>query len=122
LVRILAVDDEPDITASLKRGLERQGFEVDTYNDPTEAASKFRPNTYNLALVDVGMPGMGGFDLFREIRKSDAMIKVCFLTAFEIQREGIAAPAMPAAGLCVIKKPIGIRPLVEHIKRELSMS
>ncbi|MDE2026768.1 MAG: response regulator, partial [Patescibacteria group bacterium] len=76
MVKILAVDDDPDITISVKEGLERQGFEVDIYNDPVRAVGEFRPNTYRLALLDMSMPGMGGFEVFREIRKRDPGIKI----------------------------------------------
>jgi DNA-binding response OmpR family regulator len=46
--RILVVDDEEDITLSLKMGLEDNGFEVDTYNDPIQALSNFKSNSYDL--------------------------------------------------------------------------
>ena len=41
MTRIAVVDDEPDITNVLKKGLERQGFAIDTFNDPTFSACKF---------------------------------------------------------------------------------
>src|ERR1700729_3548548 len=82
--RILIVDDEPDITYVLKLGLERAGFSVDAYNDPKEALSHVTSGKYDLALFDIRMPGMNGFDLFREFRKIDARTSVCFMTAFEI--------------------------------------
>jgi two-component system, OmpR family, response regulator ChvI len=46
--RILVVDDEPDITSSLKMGLEYYGFEVDTYNNPVKALSNFKSGSYEL--------------------------------------------------------------------------
>jgi CheY-like chemotaxis protein len=57
--RILAVDDDPDITFIVKAGLEASGlFEVHTFNDPEVALSSFKPGLYDLALVDFRMPRM----------------------------------------------------------------
>ncbi|MDE1816955.1 MAG: response regulator, partial [Thaumarchaeota archaeon] len=82
MVKILVVDDEPDITASLKNGLQRKGFEVDVYNDPTDALSNFRPDVYDLLLIDIRMPKMNGFELYREVKKKSNSVKICFFTAF----------------------------------------
>jgi DNA-binding response OmpR family regulator len=51
--RILIVDDEPDIAQVLKMGLEKNGFAVDTYNDPLVVVSKFKADLYDLLLVDI---------------------------------------------------------------------
>src|SRR5919112_746897 len=80
---ILIVDDEPDITSSLKMGLEYNGFEVHTFNDSIEALSNFKAGLYDLVLLDIKMPKMNGFELCQEIKKEDEKVKVCFLTAFE---------------------------------------
>jgi DNA-binding response OmpR family regulator len=59
--RILIVDDEPDATFTLKKGLENNGmFEVDTFNDPLEALSNFQRNYYDFLLIDVKVPHMSG--------------------------------------------------------------
>ena len=55
---ILIVDDESDITLSLKLGLERYGFRVSTYNDPALALSEFKAGLYDLLIADIRMPGM----------------------------------------------------------------
>ena len=67
--RVLIVDDEMDITLSFSLAIEDSGlYEVDTYNDPLVALSNFRPNSYDLLLLDVRMPGMNGFELYDEIK------------------------------------------------------
>ena len=85
--RILLVDDEQDITTIAKKGLQRSGFEVDTFNNPLEALSSFKDNQYDVALLDIRMPSMNGFDLYKKLRKIDSNIKVCFITAFEMYEE-----------------------------------
>lgn len=67
--RIAVVDDEPDITNVLKKGLERQGFAVDTFNDPHSAVASFQPKYYDLMIIDIRMPRINGFDLYRQLKK-----------------------------------------------------
>jgi PleD family two-component response regulator len=65
--KILIVDDEADITLTFKLVLEEDGFAVvDVFNDPLEALSKFKPEYYDLILLDIKMPKMSGFDLYQE--------------------------------------------------------
>ena len=81
------MDDEPDITNVLKKGLERQGFVVDTFNDPDSALASFQPKYYDLMIIDIRMPRINRFDLDRQLKKRDTSVKVCFLTAFQIYYE-----------------------------------
>ena len=79
------VDDEPDITVTLKTALEDNGFfKVDTFNDAESALSIFRPGLYDLALLDIRMPEMNGFQLCRKLRSIDYKVKMCFLTAADL--------------------------------------
>ena len=79
------VDDEPDITLILKTALEDSGFfQVDTFNDAEAALCIFRPGLYDLALLDIRMPEMNGFQLCRKLRSVDYKIKICFLTATDL--------------------------------------
>ena len=79
--KILVVDDEPDLTEVSRLALEDHGFEVDSFNDPYLALSKYRPGLYDLVILDVKMPNMNGFELYLEIKKIDNSANVCFLTA-----------------------------------------
>lgn len=81
--KILIVDDEEDITLSFKRILEFKGFEVDAYNDPTVALDKFKSNYYDVALIDIKMPHLDGFDLYKKIKEFDNNLRIYFLTASE---------------------------------------
>jgi DNA-binding response OmpR family regulator len=82
--KILIVDDEPDINLTLKMTLEEHGFEVDTFSDPLLALDNFRMGVYDLIILDIKMPKMNGFELYREIKKIDRGVQVCFLTAGEM--------------------------------------
>jgi DNA-binding response OmpR family regulator len=61
--RILIVDDDIDITTSLKIGLEENGFRVDVFNYPLSALSNFKRSVYDLLLLDIIMPELNGLAL-----------------------------------------------------------
>jgi DNA-binding response OmpR family regulator len=82
----LLVDDDKDLTTTFKTCLETT-FQVYTYNDPLGALSDFRPNFYDLLLVDINMPLMNGFELCERILKLDINVRVCFMSAGEINQE-----------------------------------
>jgi DNA-binding response OmpR family regulator len=81
---VLIVDDEPDVKLALKIALEENGFEVDAFDDPVTALDHFKKGVYDLLILDIKMPKMHGFELYREIRKVDSQVKICFLTAGEM--------------------------------------
>ena len=79
----MVVDDELDICIMLKIVLENNGFIVDYYYNPILALDEFKSNFYDLIILDIQMQDINGFQLYREIRKSDIKSKICFLTASE---------------------------------------
>jgi DNA-binding response OmpR family regulator len=85
--KILIVDDEPDITLIFTIVLEADNFIVKTYNDPLLALSNYKQGYFDLVLIDLKMPGMNGFELYKSIRKIDNKTKIGFLTASEQYHE-----------------------------------
>ncbi len=121
--RILYVDDDLDILFSIKTGLEYYGFIVDTFSNPLEALSTFKPELYDLVLVDIKMPLMSGFEFHQELRKKalyGTEIKTCFITAYEIYFETLRKEFPELYDGCFIRKPIKIDDLVIKINEELS--
>jgi len=124
MTRILIVDDEPDITSFFQNALSDKGFErVDTVNDPLLALKNFKAESYDLLILDIVMPEMDGFELYEEIRKIDNKVKVCFITAYEVNYQALRA-VFPAATTtddigCFIRKPITLDDLIKHIEAEL---
>ncbi len=84
---ILLIDDELDITLTIKGILEDAGFKVDSFNDPLLVLNNYKANFYDLIILDIKMPEMDGFELFAKIREKDPKVKVCFLTASEMYYE-----------------------------------
>jgi DNA-binding response OmpR family regulator len=118
--RTLIVDDDQDITFTLKSGLQNYGFSVDVFNDPLEALLEFKADTYDLLLLDIKMPEMNGFELYREMEKIDNKAKVCFITSFVTYYESLREIFPATKVSCFIKKPIEIDKLVERIMTEFS--
>lgn len=132
---VLLVDDEPDITTVLSIGLEDYGFNVDSCNDPLIALSHFKKSSYDIVIIDIKMPKMDGFELYREIRKLDNKVNVFFITAFDLQpeelKDKIYLPSLSQSFSLIsennynrylkyfIKKPFEIDDFVERINEEL---
>jgi two-component system, OmpR family, response regulator ChvI len=120
--RIMFVDDDPDILLTIKKSLEYHGFIVNTFSNPLEALSSFKPESYDLVLIDIKMPEMSGFEFHQELRKKTTYgteIKTCFITAYEIYFETLKNEFPELYGGCFIKKPIKVEDLVNKINEEL---
>jgi DNA-binding response OmpR family regulator len=117
--RILIVDDEPDIASTFGVGLQDEGFEAYTYNDPLEALLNFKPDFYDLLLIDINLPKMNGFELCTQILKLDINVRICFITAGEANIEALREVYSTISLGCFIKKPIRIDQLVKRVKAEL---
>lgn len=117
--KILVVDDERDITSVIKKGLKNNGFEVDSYNDPVLALEEFRADVYDILIIDIKMPKMNGFELYKKIKELDTKVKVCFLTAIEYYNEEFRMAFTKMALKCFADKPISIDLLAKIIKKEL---
>jgi DNA-binding response OmpR family regulator len=115
ITRILLVDDESDICFVLEKVLGENGFVVDSYQYPLLALEKFKFHSYNLVVLDIKMPDLNGFALYREIKRLDKKVKVCFLTAGEMYY-GVYSDifsSLPANHF--IRKPIDNEELLKRI-------
>jgi two-component system, OmpR family, response regulator ChvI len=121
--RILLVDDEPDITLTFSIVLEDNGYVVDTFNDPLLALSSFnkKHGLYALAVIDIKMPKMTGIEFYQQMKEIDKKVKVCFMTAFDINKEDIKAaiPTLKEEKPTIFRKPIKLEDLVAGVKAEL---
>jgi DNA-binding response OmpR family regulator len=119
--RVLLVDDEPDLNLTLKLTLEENGFRVDSFTDPLSVLENFKANLYDLIILDIQMPGINGFELYRQIKKIDDKVKVCFLTASEMYYEEFRKELFPALdNNCYIQKPIENEILIRRLNEILS--
>jgi DNA-binding response OmpR family regulator len=94
-------------------------FEVNTYNDPMAALSEFKPHFYDLLLVDFNMPKMDGLEFSGKVLEQDINVKVCFVTATEVNLQALKEQRPSMSIGCFIKKPVTIENLVSRVKAEL---
>lgn len=124
---ILVVDDDENTTLAVKGGLENENghttnrisYLVHTYNFPTLALSEFKPNFYDLLLIDVEMPNMNGFEFSTKILEIDANPKMCFMSAAEVNYEALREIYPFVNFGCFIKKPISLEHLIRRVRAEL---
>ncbi len=79
--RILLVEDEKKIADSLKKGLTENHYEVEVAYDGLTGKKLFTSSPFDLAILDINLPGMNGYDLCKEIRSHNQQIPVMMLTA-----------------------------------------
>lgn len=90
--RILVIDDDPAVTSLLKRGLSYEGFAVETAGSGAEGLAIARERPADLVILDVMMPGLGGFEVLQRLRAADERLPILLLTAKD-------APADQVQGL-----------------------
>ena len=125
--RILVVDDDPDITITFKKGLEEENendgneiaFQVFTYNSPILALTEFKINFYDLLLIDVNMPRMNGFEFSEKILELDLNVRICYISAGEMNIEALREQYKSLSLGCFITKPVSLENLVRRVKSEL---
>ncbi|HEX8880632.1 MAG TPA: response regulator transcription factor [Candidatus Acidoferrum sp.] len=114
--RILVVDDEPQIRRVLRSTLSTHGYEIAEAKTGEEALEWMRKEPPDLVLLDMNMPGMGGVEACREIRRaSDAPI--IMLTVRNAERDKVAA--LDAGADDYVVKPFGIEELLARIRAAL---
>lgn len=119
--RILIVDDDEDIARFFELALERGGFITEVFNNPQSALTNFKKETYDLLLLDINMPRMNGFELYKKLKQIDSDVKVCFITAYEEYYSEFKKEFPNLDELeCYIKKPIGMDYLINVVKSRLN--
>jgi DNA-binding response OmpR family regulator len=113
--RILLVDDEHDNNSIFTISLQDAGFEVDAYTDAELALSAFKPDYYDLLLLDIKMPKIDGYELYEKLKKIDDKVNVCFLTASERYKEEHRPSFLPSSSTSFIIKPITVDDLVKKV-------
>ena len=113
---ILVVDDEPQIRRVLRSSLSTRGYAITEAKTGEEALESLRKERPDLILLDVNMPGIGGIETCREIRRgSDAPI--IMLTVRSAERDKVAA--LDAGADDYVVKPFGIEELLARIRAAL---
>jgi two-component system copper resistance phosphate regulon response regulator CusR len=113
-VRILVVEDEIKTAEYIKKGLSSSGFIVDVANNGVDGLHLATTNQYDLAVLDVMMPGIDGFTLLIEIRKVNKNMRVLFLTARDAVEDRVRGLELGADDYLV--KPFSFAELLARVR------
>ncbi len=117
--RILVVDDEPQVRRVMKMTLSANGYEVGDARTGEEALEKVRETQYDLVLLDVNMPGMGGIETCRALRHGSD-IGIIMLTVRDTERDKVEA--LDAGADDYVTKPFSSPELLARIRAALRRS
>ena len=120
--RILIVDDEPDVNLALRIVLEENNFIVDSFNDPLLALENFKADLYDVLILDIKMPKKDGFELYKEIMKIDNRVKVCFLTAGDVNYSSLKDTFPTLNENQFIRKPIENTELIRRVNKIINLN
>jgi DNA-binding response OmpR family regulator len=96
--------------------LEDAGYECISYTDPVKALQEFRPNYYDLIILDIIMPVLNGFDLCKKIIELDRTVRIIFITAAKEYYEQFRTQCFPELGkINYIQKPVSNDELVRIV-------
>jgi CheY-like chemotaxis protein len=115
--RILVVDDDRDICRNLSDILTDLGYQVEAAHDGPSALELVRQRPYDVALLDLKMPGMDGLTLYREIKKHRAGTVSMLVTAYA--NPATAEEALAAGAWKVVSKPVDLRMLLGLVDEAL---
>ena len=123
-IRILLVDDEPDTSMSYQMVLQNAGYECNSYTDSVKALKEFRPNYYDLCLLDIKMPMLNGFELCKKIREVDKSLYVIFITAAaeyeKFRSRRYTEITNNNDNTSFIQKPIGNKELIQLVNMTIA--
>jgi two-component system response regulator HydG len=114
---LLVVDDDVDTCRNLFDILTDLGYQVDTAHDGLTALEMVRKKTYDIALLDLKMPGMDGLELYRQIKKLQAGTVAMVVTAYATS--ATAAEALTAGAWQVLSKPLDFPKMLELVDKAL---
>ena len=113
-MRILIVEDDRAMAGALKRGLERAGFTADDVRSGEQAEACVRHEAFDLAVVDLGLPGMDGLELIRRWRRGGDSRPVLILTARDALSDRV--DALELGGDDFMAKPFELPELIARVR------
>ena len=113
-MRVLVVEDDLTLAAGLLEGLEREGFRVDHLGAAEPAEGAFGLTAYDLAIVDIGLPGMDGLELIRRVRRRGVLTPILILTARDALDDRVVG--LDAGGDDYLLKPFLLPELLARVR------
>jgi DNA-binding NtrC family response regulator len=116
--RVLLVDDEEEFVSALSERLMLRGIEVDSALNGEEALARLVEREFEVVILDVMMPGLGGLEVLRQIKSTHPNTQVILLTGHGATREGIEGMRLGAFDYLI--KPVDIEEMLEKMKEAAS--
>jgi DNA-binding response OmpR family regulator len=113
-MRLLIVEDEHKLAISIKKALEAERYAVDVAFDGEEGLEKATVETYDVLILDVGLPKIDGFALTKKLREEDVKTPILFLTARDLPRDKVTGLDSGADDYLV--KPFDFEELLARIR------
>jgi len=113
-MRLLVVEDEPDLRRQLEAALTAQGYAVDASGDGKEALYLATEYPFDAAVVDLGLPGMSGLDIIRRLRADGSRLPVLILTARDRGQDKVQG--LEAGGDDYLAMPFQMEELLARLK------
>ena len=112
--RVLLVDDEEEFVSALSERLTLRGIEVDSALNGEEALARLQEKDFEVVILDVMMPGLGGLEVLRQIKTTHPNTQVILLTGHGSTREGIEGMRLGAFDYLI--KPVDIEEMLAKMK------
>lgn len=116
-IRILVIEDEPDLRAGLQHNLELEGCHVEVAGDGPTGLRKAQQGNHHLILLDLMLPGMPGVEVLRTLRKEGRTTPVIIVSAKGMDRDKVAGLELGADDY--VTKPFGLTELMARIRAVL---
>ena len=113
-LRVLAVDDDPDLLRILRMGLGSRGIDLETVGSGEDALKAVQGNSFDMVLLDVRLPGINGFQVLMQIREAGDATPVMMITALNAEDDVVRGLEAGADGY--ITKPFRVRELAARIE------
>ena len=116
-IRILVIDDQEDICKFLKEKLTSCGWEVTYFTDEQKAMEQFKPDYFNIGIIDLKLPSINGLEIFKKLKEIDPRIGIIILTGYPSVDSALVT--LKNGAFDYIKKPFDAEQLKNSIKRQL---
>ena len=120
MMRILLIEDDPDLQAHIKQSLEQESYIVDASSDGNEGYFFATEYPVDAAIIDLGLPGMNGIDIIQTLRKQGSVLPILILTARSRWQEKVEG--LEAGADDYLVKPFQMEELIARLKALLRRS
>jgi two-component system, OmpR family, copper resistance phosphate regulon response regulator CusR len=120
MTRVLIAEEEPRISSFIEKGLRERGYATAVASRGPDALRLARTGTFDLLILDLGLPGIDGLEVLREFRRHDVNLPVLVVSGRPSMTQTLARLPSPAVGY--ISKPFRFEELLDSVEKLLSES